>query len=159
MSLKNVEMKLIVELQKFDTNKNDIVTLMFSASYDELLNVIQVMQLINNDINLKFSRLPNKDIINLGYYRFEKAIIGNDGTSKLTFKGVVESVNSGYAKLENIIKMQTSESHIDEFPLYISAEVELEDDDGWDDEVEQIDSNEEEPTKDEWDEIDEWDEL
>lgn len=158
MAIKNIKFELIVKLTKYDSNKNDIITLVFEQRYDELGNVLKVNQLISNDINLKFAKLPKSDIIDLGYYRFDKMIIGNDGTSKLTFKGVVERINSGHAKMDNIIKMQTIESNIDEFTLFVEADVEVDDD--FEDEEPIKNTEPTEPTvdDDDWDDIDDdWD--
>lgn len=124
---KTVKTAIVAQLLKVDWNQKDIVTIIFQSGYDQLVETIQVLQMLNTDINLSFTRNGQSGKIDLGFYRYDKILVNNDGTSKITFKGVIERpTGGGYAKLDNLVRIQTDDKLVDELILFINADVQVE---------------------------------
>lgn len=123
---KEIKTEIVVSLTNINCNKHDIVTLTVEVEYGEILGALSVTQMIQNDINLQYAIKQNEEFTDLGYYRYEKLVNGKDGVSKLTFKGVVERHDSGYAKLDALTELQAKERPNGLFRLLVQTEVEIE---------------------------------
>lgn len=126
---RKLEAEFIARLSNHSCNNKEIVTVAFECSYDQIVETMKIIALINNDINLSFTKPSmNGDIIDLGYYRFDKLTYANDGSSKIVFKGVLEKPGgTGYAKMDNVNMIRSVDSNIEELKLFLSAVIDTED--------------------------------
>lgn len=115
---KKVTVKEVVNYKGHSVKANGSVDLSFTAMYDELVNSIACLQMLNNDVNIT-AKLPNEKPIELGMYRIKGIIFDGDGESTIKFNSLDQNV-----ELENLGKIITSEK----FQVRMAAIIELEED-------------------------------
>ena len=116
MSEKKVIVKEVVNYKGHSVKANGSVDLNFTAMYDELVNSIACLQMLNNDVSI-VAKLPNEKPIELGMYRIKSVIFDGDGESTIKFNSLDQNV-----ELENLGKIITAEK----FQVRMTAIVELE---------------------------------
>lgn len=94
--MKKVKIKEVVTYNGHKVKSNGKLDLLFKAKYDELVNSMQVLQLLNNDVKIK-AKVSGSPAADLGMFRVAKVIINGDGESVLSFTTLTD-----YAELVNI---------------------------------------------------------
>lgn len=113
---KKIVVKEVVNYKGHSVRANGSVDLSFSAMYDELVNSIECLQMLNNDVVI-VAKLPNEKPIDLGMYRIKNISFDDDGESTLKFNSLDLNV-----ELDNLSKIITNEK----FQVRMTATVELE---------------------------------
>lgn len=117
--MSKIEVKEVVNYKGHSIRANGSVDLSFSAMYDEAINTISCLQMLNNDVKI-IAKLPNEKPVNLGMFRIKNVIFDGDGESTLKFNSIDINV-----ELENLSKIITNEK----FQIKMIAEVEEENED------------------------------
>ena len=94
--MKKVKIKEVVTYNGHKVKSNGKLDLLFKAKYDELINSMQVLQLLNNDVKIK-AKVSGSSAVDLGMFRVSKVTINGDGESILVFSTLTD-----YAELANI---------------------------------------------------------
>lgn len=120
MSEMTVKVKEVVKYSGHSLSANGSVNFTLKASYSELTNTIQMMQMLNNDVNIK-AKLPNSKPMKLGMFRIKQIIIDGDGESVLKFNGL-----NDYIEMDNLNLLPLNNDDNKEFVIMMEAEVEIE---------------------------------
>lgn len=123
-----VKVKEVVTYGGHSISANGSVNFTLKAQYSELTNTIQVMQLLNNDINIK-AKIAGMKPMKLGTFRIKNITIDGDGESTIKFNGI-----SDYIEVDNLNTLPVRDSDTPLFNILMEAEVEEEDDNDGDDE-------------------------
>lgn len=103
-----------------DIKKSGIVNLKVGANYQELVNIVPMIQLLNNNIRIG-ALVPGKEkALTIGSFMINSLKINSDGTSNITLNAIVDNVN-----LSNINEMVPDEKD-SIITLLIRGEIELE---------------------------------
>lgn len=124
MKEQNIKIKEVVTYAGHSLSANGSVNLTLKASYSELVNTIQLMQLLNNDVKLK-TKIPSQKAINLGFFRIKDIRIQGDGESTIKFNGL-----NDYIEMDNLNTLVSK----DEFVVMYESDVEIEGDEDGDSE-------------------------
>ena len=116
-----IKVQQLVEYNGHGLRANGSVDLNLKAKYSNLVNTIQLMQLLNNDVEIK-ARVSNK-VIRLGIFRIKNIVIDGDGESKLKFVGL-----SDYIEMDELNNLPLSNEDAKEF--YVKYEADVEDVEG-----------------------------
>ena len=112
-----IKVQQLVEYNGHGLRANGSVDLNLKAKYSNLTNTIQLMQLLNNDVEIK-ARVLNK-VIRLGIFRIKNIVIDGDGESKIKFVGL-----SDYIEMDELNKLPLSNEDAKEFYVKYEADVE-----------------------------------
>lgn len=115
-----VKVKEVVKYGGHSLSANGSVNFTLKASYSELTNTIQAMQMLNNDVNIK-AKLPAGKPMKLGMFRIKQIIIDGDGESQLKFNGL-----NDYIEMDNLNLLPLNNDDNKEFVIMMEAEVETE---------------------------------
>lgn len=96
---------------------NGSVNLTLKASYSELTNTVKLLQMLNNDIELKV-KMPGGTPTKLGLMRIKDVKVDGDGESAVKLNGL-----SDYVELDNLNSLIAGE----EFAVLYKADIEDED--------------------------------
>lgn len=121
MSEMTVKVKEVVKYGGHSLSANGSVNFTLKASYSELTNTIQMMQMLNNDVTIK-AKLPVGKPMKLGMFRIKQIIIDGDGESTLKFNGL-----NDYIEMDNLNTLPLNSDENKEFVIMMEAEVEIED--------------------------------
>ena len=121
MSEMTVKVKEVVKYAGHSLSANGSVNFTLKASYSELTNTIQMMQMLNNDVTIK-AKLPNGKPMKLGMFRVKQIIIDGDGESTLKFNGL-----NDYIEMDNLNVLPLNSDENKEFVIMMEAEIEIED--------------------------------
>ena len=124
MSEMIVKVKEVVKYNGHSLSANGSVNFTLKASYSELTNTIQMMQMLNNDVNIK-AKLPAGKPMKLGMFRIKQIIIDGDGESTLKFNGL-----NDYIEMDNLNLLPLNNDDNKEFVIMMEAEIETEDEEG-----------------------------
>lgn len=113
----NVKVRLVSSYGGHSLSTNGSVNLTLKASYSELSNSVKLMQLLNNDIDIK-AKLPGMSPVKLGSFRIKMIRVDDDGESVIKFNGLID-----YVEADNLTTLVTDE----EFVVMFEADVEEED--------------------------------
>lgn len=127
MSELNVKVKEVVKYGGHSLSANGSVNVALKASYSELTNTIQMMQMLNNDVNIK-AKLPAGKPMKLGMFRIKQIIIDGDGESILKFNGL-----NDYIEMDNLNLLPLNNDDNKEFVIMMEADIEVETEEGEDD--------------------------
>ena len=116
----NVKVKEIVKYGGHNLSANGSVNLTFKASYSELTNTIQLMQMLNNDVNIK-AKVPGEKAMKLGMFRIKEIKVEGDGESIIKFNSL-----NDYTEMDNLNYLPIKGSENEEFAVMMSAEIEIE---------------------------------
>lgn len=117
-----VNVKEIVKYGGHSLSANGSVNFTLRASYSELTKTIQLMQMLNNDVNIK-AKLPAGKPMKLGMFRIKQIVIDGDGESVLKFAGI-----SDYVEMDNLNLLPLNSDENKEFVVMMEAEIEAEND-------------------------------
>jgi hypothetical protein len=116
----NVKVKEIVKYDGHSVSANGSVNFNIKASYSELVKTISVMQMLNNDVNIKV-KLPGNKPMRIGIFRIKQIVIDGDGESKIKFNGL-----NDFIEMDNLNKLPLNSDEMKEFTVLMEAEVEEE---------------------------------
>lgn len=116
----NVKVKEVVKYGGHNLSANGSVNLTLKASYSELTNTIQLMQMLNNDVNIK-AKIPGEKAMKLGMFRIKEIKVEGDGESIIKFNSL-----NDYTEMDNLNYLPIKGSENEEFAVMMSAEVEIE---------------------------------
>ena len=116
----NVKVKEIVKYGGHNLSANGSVNLTLRASYSELTSTIQLMQMLNNDVNIK-AKIPGEKVMKLGFFRIKDIRIDGDGESIIKFNGL-----NDYIEMDNLNLLPVNGSENEEFAVLMDAEIEIE---------------------------------
>lgn len=119
-----IKVREVVKYSGHSLSANGSVNFTLKASYSELTNSIQMMQMLNNDVIIK-AKLPAGKPMKLGMFRIKQIVIDGDGESTLKFNGL-----NDYIEMDNLNVLPLGTDENKEF--VIMAEAEIEDEDGED---------------------------
>lgn len=123
MKTVKAKVKEIVEYAGHTLSANGNVNFTLKASYSELTNTIQLMQMLNNDVDIK-ARLPGGKPMKLGSFRIKQIVIDGDGESKIKFNSL-----NDYVEMDNLNMLPNNGADIKEFTVLLEAEIEIEEGD------------------------------
>ena len=103
-----------------NVSANGSVNLTLRASYSELTSTIQLMQMLNNDVNIK-AKIPGEKVMKLGFFRIKDIRIDGDGESIIKFNGL-----NDYIEMDNLNLLPVKGSENEEFAVLMDAEIEIE---------------------------------
>ena len=119
-----VKVKEVVKYGGHSLSANGSVNFTLKASYSELPNTIQMMQMLNNDVTVK-AKLPTGKPMKLGMFRIKQIVIDGDGESTLKFNGL-----NDYIEMDNLNLLPLNNDDSKEFVIMMEAEIEIEEEEG-----------------------------
>ena len=120
----NIKVKEVVKYGGHSLSANGSVNFTLKAAYSELTNSIKLMQMLNNDVNIK-AKVPGGNPMKLGMFRIKQIIIDGDGESIIKFNGL-----NDYIEMDNLNLLPLNSDDNKEFVVLMEAEIEEEDSDG-----------------------------
>lgn len=120
MNYTNVKVKEVVKYGGHSLSANGSVNFTLKAAYSELTNSIKLMQMLNNDVNIK-AKIPNSKPMKLGMFRIKQIVIDGDGESTIKFNGL-----NDYIEMDNLNLLPLSSDDNKEFVVLMEAEIEEE---------------------------------
>lgn len=117
----NVKVKEVVKYGGHSLSANGSVNFTLKAAYSELTNSIKLMQMLNNDVNIK-AKVPSGKPMKLGMFRIKQIIIDGDGESTIKFNGL-----NDYIEMDNLNLLPLNSDENKEFVVLMEAEIEEED--------------------------------
>ena len=127
MSEMTIKVREVVKYGGHSLSANGSVNFTLKASYSELTNSIQAMQMLNNDVIIK-AKLPAGKPMKLGMFRIKQIIVDGDGESILKFNGL-----NDYIEMDNLNLLPLNNDDNKEFVIMMEAEIEAEQEVGEDD--------------------------
>lgn len=119
-----VKIKEVVTYAGHSLRANGAVDFTLKAAYSELTNSIQMMQMLNNDVDIK-AKLPGHSPMKLGQFRIKQIVVDGDGESILKFNGL-----NDYIEMDNLNLLPLNKDDNKEFQILAEAEIEVEDEEG-----------------------------
>ena len=116
----NAKVKEVVKYGGHSLSANGSVNFTLKAAYSELTNSIKLMQMLNNDVNIK-AKIPNSKPMKLGMFRIKQIVIDGDGESTIKFNGL-----NDYIEMDNLNLLPLSSDDNKEFVVLMEAEIEEE---------------------------------
>ena len=116
----NVKVKEVVKYGGHSLSANGSVNFTLKAAYSELTNTIKLMQMLNNDVNIK-AKIPSGKPMKLGMFRIKQIIIDGDGESIIKFNGL-----NDYIEMDNLNLLPLNSDENKEFVVLMEAEIEEE---------------------------------
>lgn len=126
----NVKVKEVVKYGGHSLSANGSVNFTLKAQYSELPNTIKLMQMLNNDVNIK-AKVPGGKPMKLGFFRVKQIVIDGDGESTIKFNGL-----NDYIEMDNLNLLHLNTDENKEFVVLMEADIET-------DEMEETDDGEE----------------
>ena len=123
----NVKIKEVVTYAGHSLKANGAVDFTLKAAYSELANSIKMMQMLNNDLNIK-AKLPGGKPMKLGMFRIKQIVVDGDGESILKFNGL-----NDYIEMDNLNLLPLNNDENKEFVIMAEDEIEMEDEEDEDD--------------------------
>ena len=114
-----IKVKQMVSYNGHSLSANGSVNLTLNAQYSQLSESIKLMQLLNNDVELK-AKVSGK-VLRLGIFRFKQYNIDGDGDSKLKFNGLLD-----YIEMDSLNMLPLNSDDSPEFAIQYESEVEQE---------------------------------
>lgn len=124
MSNMTVKVREVVKYNGHSLSANGSVNFTLKASYSELTNTIQMMQMLNNDVTIK-AKLPAGKPMKLGMFKIKQIVIDGDGESVLKFNGL-----NDYIEMDNLNLLPLNNDENKEFVVMMEAEIEAEQEEG-----------------------------
>lgn len=113
-----IKVKSVVKYGGHSLSANGSVNFTLKAAYSELSNSIQLMQMLNNDVEIK-AKTPGGSPMKLGVFRIKQIVIDGDGESILKFNGL-----NDYIEMDNLNLLPLNSDENKEFVVKMSAEIE-----------------------------------
>lgn len=114
----NIKVKEVVSYKGHSLSANGSVNFTLKATYSELSNSIQLMQMLNNDVVIK-AKVPGSKSMKLGMFRIKQIIVDGDGESVLKFNGL-----NDYIEMDNLNQLPLNSDENKEFTVLMEAEIE-----------------------------------
>lgn len=114
------KVKEVVSYKGHSLSANGSVNFTVKASYSELTNTMLLMQMLNNDVNVK-ARVPGEKPMRLGYFRIKQIVIDGDGESTIKLNGINDYIETDNL---NVLPLNTDDNK--EFVVLFEAEIEEE---------------------------------
>lgn len=115
-----IKVKEVVKYDGHSLSANGSVNFNLKAAYSELTNTISLMQMLNNDVNIK-AKVPGGKPMKLGSFRVKQIVIDGDGESKIKFNGL-----NDYIEMDNLNLLPLNSDENKEFVVLMEAEIEEE---------------------------------
>ena len=119
--MKTIKVKEVVTYAGHSLRANGSVNLTVKAMYSELTNSIQMMQMLNNDVDLK-AKVADGKPMRLGYFRIQEIKVDGDGESTIKFNGISDNI-----EMDNLNNLPLNDADTKQFTILAVAEVDLED--------------------------------
>ena len=119
-----IKVKEVVKYGGHSLSANGSVNFTLKAAYSELTNSIKLMQMLNNDVNIK-AKVPSGKPMKLGMFRIKQIVIDGDGESTIKFNGL-----NDYIEMDNLNLLPLNSDDNKEFVVLMEAEIEEEDEEG-----------------------------
>lgn len=119
----NIKVKEVVVYGGHSMSANGSVNLTLKAQYSELPNSIRMMQLLNNDVDIK-AKAPGSKTMRLGVFRVKQIVVDGDGESVLKFNGLSDCIEMDNL---NVLPLNTDDNK--EFVVLMMANIEDEEED------------------------------
>jgi len=119
-----IKVKEVVKYGGHSLSANGSVNFTLKAQYSELPNTIRLLQLLNNDVNIK-ARIPNSSPRKLGFFRIKQIIIDGDGESTIKLNGL-----NDYIEMDNLNLLPLNTDENKEFVVLMEAEIETDERNG-----------------------------
>lgn len=116
----NIKVKSIVRYGGHSLSANGSVNLTLKSAYSELTNTIKLMQMLNNDVEIR-AKIPGGNPMKLGIFRIKQIVIDGDGESVLKFNGL-----NDYIEMDNLNLLPLNSDDNKEFVVMMAAEIEEE---------------------------------
>jgi hypothetical protein len=116
--MSKIMVKAVVTYKGHSVSANGAVNLSMKAKYEELINSMQLLQMLNNDVAI-VAKLPDSSPSKLGMFRIKNVTFDGDGESVIKFDSI-----SDYVDLEAIGKLIGSELFQVKFGAEIQEEIE-----------------------------------
>ena len=116
-----LKIKEVVTYAGHSLKANGAVDFTLKAAYSELTNSIQMMQMLNNDVDIR-AKLPGSKPMKLGTFRIKQIVVDGDGESILKFNGL-----NDYIEMDNLNLLPLNKDESKEFQILAEAEIEMED--------------------------------
>lgn len=116
----NVKVKSVVKYAGHSLSANGSVNFTLKSAYSELTNTIKMMQMLNNDVEIK-AKVPGGKTMKLGVFRIKQIVIDGDGESTLKFNGL-----NDYIEMDNLNILPLNSDDNKEFAVLLAAEIETE---------------------------------
>lgn len=101
MSDKQVMARIVGKFDGTNVTAKGVVDLKFKLPYDEILNYIKTLQMLNNNINVTSQIVPNPEL-DLGIFMIKSLNIGGDGEAKFCLTTTTVS-----AEMDNVNKLSS----------------------------------------------------
>lgn len=118
----DIKVKEVVTYGGHSLKANGAVDFTLKAGYSELSNSIKLMQMLNNDVNIK-AKIPGEKPMKLGMFRVKQIVVDDDGESVLKFNGLNDHI-----EMDNLNMLPLNDSDTREFVVLMEAEIEEEED-------------------------------
>lgn len=119
--MKTIKVKEVVTYAGHSLRANGSVNLTVKAMYSELTNSIQMMQMLNNDVDLK-AKVADGKPMRLGYFRIQEIRVDGDGESTIKFNGISDNI-----EMDNLNNLPLNDADTKQFTILAVAEIDLED--------------------------------
>ena len=114
-----VTVKEVVNYKGHSIKSNGSVDLSFNAMYDQAIESMKALQMLNNDVKIT-AKLPDQKPFVIGMFRIKSISFDGDGESVLKFNSI-----NDYVELDNMNSLITS----DKFTIRMESNVEVESED------------------------------
>lgn len=81
----------VAQYKRHSLNENGSVSLNLKFKYDQLVNVIQLMQMFSNDVQVTV-KIPGVSVYKLGMFRIKSITVDGDGESVVKLNGLNDYV-------------------------------------------------------------------
>ncbi len=128
---KEIKIKSICSYNGHVVNPNKAVTISFKFRYDELVNYLQSVQMLNENINI-IIKLGDKKPMKIGMFMIKGLVIDGDGEAVIKFNSQLDFVES--TSINEVAAFGKDE----QFKIMLEAKIEIEedektsDDESWD---------------------------
>lgn len=119
--MKTIKVKEVVTYAGHSLRANGSVNLTVKAMYSELTNSIQMMQMLNNDVDLR-AKVADGKPMRLGYFRIQEIKVDGDGESTIKFNGISDNI-----EMDNLNNLPLNDADTKQFTILAVAEVDLDD--------------------------------
>lgn len=116
----DIKVKEVVKYGGHSLSANGSVNFTLKAQYSELPNSIKLMQMLNNDVNIK-AKVPGGKPMKLGFFRVKQITVDGDGESIIKFNGL-----NDYIEMDNLNLLPLNTDENKEFVVLMEAEIETE---------------------------------
>lgn len=115
-----IKVKEVVKYGGHSLSANGSVNFTLKASYSEITSSIKLLQMLNNDVNIK-AKIPSGKPMKLGMFRIKQIIFDGDGESTIKFNGL-----NDYIEMDNLNLLPLNSDDNKEFVVLMEAKIEEE---------------------------------